>query len=165
MNQLLVVPLLAAMFVGSAIGITSVPVVAGSPLHYASGGGFFAAPEGATGEINDFMFAFTARQLDAPGNAEGQFQHQNLTKGHWLHLDIIYMKVVGDDVWLGGVVTESNHLRPGETRIVRLRDNGEEHTAPHADMRSKLSNQPAGNALSSPNLALFDLDGGNIQIR
>ena len=160
----------AALVVG--LLLSAAPLAGAGPAsHHASGGGHFEASGG--GGTSEFMFAFTARQLDDRGGAKGQFEYHNLTNGTLLHMKIIHMELLDEaTVGLIGEVTKSvgGNANVLDCRAVKLRDNGEGKNAP-LDMTSKLSNKCSGDVLTTTNgwddsaFALIALDSGNIQIR
>jgi len=149
--------------------LTAVPALAAKPIHHASGDGFFNAPD-KQGAMNDYMFAFNARQLKTDGTARGHMQHHNLTNGAILYLEIVHMELVsgGNTVGLVGIVTKAinSGAKPGDCRAMVMQDNGEGRNAPD-DQRSKLS----GKFKCKPpdfgdgDFSLYGLDGGNIQVR
>jgi len=133
-------------------------------LHESSGSGAFVADNGDT-----FTFSFSAKQLDKDGKAMGQYQHKNDTKGHIIEIDVTHIKVAGDQVWLGGVITRAEggtDGKPGDARVIRFIDDARE-----PDYRTRMENLDATKAVESPktgNLAdakVKPLTSGSIQIR
>ncbi|MBI2917402.1 MAG: OmcA/MtrC family decaheme c-type cytochrome, partial [Chloroflexi bacterium] len=129
----------------------------------ATGNGSYVADNGDT-----FTFAFTVLQIDANGNAVGQYQHRNTTKNHLIEINVTHMKAVGNELWLGGTITKAEGGTegvPGEDRVIRFQDN-----FPGTDQRTRMQKLGAGQSLSSPktgNLAdanLRPLVSGNIQV-
>ncbi|MDO8750519.1 MAG: OmcA/MtrC family decaheme c-type cytochrome [Dehalococcoidia bacterium] len=129
----------------------------------ATGVGSYVADNGDT-----FGFAFTAMQLDGKGNAVGEYQHRNTTKATLIVVKVLYMKLVGNELWLGGTITKAEggtEGQPGEDRVIRFQDN-----FPGTDQRTRMQKLNAGEALNSPktgNLAdanLRPLVSGNIAV-
>ena len=149
--------------------LTAVPALAAKPIHHASGDGFFNAPD-KNGVMNDYMFAFNARQLKADGTARGHMQHYNLTNGALLYLEIVHVEIVngGNTVGLIGIVTLAinSGAEIGDCRAMVMQDNGEGRNAPD-DQRSKLSGKFECGVTDFGDNAflLYGLDGGNIQVR
>ncbi|MBI4297377.1 MAG: hypothetical protein HY676_02465, partial [Chloroflexi bacterium] len=130
----------------------------------ATGNGSYVADNGDT-----FGFAFTAMQLDGNGNASGEYQHRNTTKSTLIVVKVLYMKVVGNELWLGGTITKAEggtEGKAGDDRVIRFQDN-----FPGTDQRTRMQRLNAGEALNAPktgNLAddfLRPLVSGNILIR
>lgn len=140
--------------------LVAFPLWAGPIMHHASGGGFFVLPSGS-GNSNDLMFSFNARQFDAEGTAQGQFEQHNLSNGGIVHMEIFHMEFEGNQVYLFGEITKSINTKAeiGDERAVRLQDNGEGRDAA-LDMRSKLFKPPYNQPFD-----LMPLEGGNIKIR
>jgi hypothetical protein len=150
--------------------LMAVPATAARPLHHASGDGYFSAPD-KSGILNDFMFAYNARQLLADGTANGHMQHYNLTNGTILWFEIVHMEFVGGDNTVGliGIVTKTinSNAEIGDCRAMVMQDNGEGKNAP-ADQRSKLSGKYGCGPVDFDDQSqffLYELDGGNIQVR
>jgi len=149
--------------------LTAVPALAAKPIHHASGDGFFSAPDKNL-VMNDYMFAFNARQLKADGTARGHMQHHNLTNGAIIFLEIVHMEFMADEKTVGliGIVTQAinSGAEPGDCRAMVLQDNGEGRNAPD-DQRSKVSGKfKCGPTDFGDNaFLLYGLDDGNIQVR
>ncbi|MBI4286637.1 MAG: OmcA/MtrC family decaheme c-type cytochrome, partial [Chloroflexi bacterium] len=131
-------------------------------VHRATGNGSYVADNGDT-----FGFAFTAMQLDANGNAVGEYQHRNTTKGTLIVVKVSHMKLVGKELWLGGTITKAEggtEGQPGEDRVIRFQDN-----FPGTDQRTRMQRLNAGEALKGPNTGnladanLRPLVSGNIK--
>jgi hypothetical protein len=143
-------------------------VVAASPLHKASGGGTNVGYDGAIRTV-----AFTAIQVNETGDAKGQLMVLNRKQEVELHCSILYLKVDGNQAWVGGVITQSSDpvFRPvGWEFVLRVLDNGEGANKA-VDRSSYITFDYHGKpVLASQALEMLPLDwyvwpNGNIQVK
>lgn len=158
MKKLAIIGLLVVALTMVSAGV----VVAAPPLHKVSGGGTNVWYEGEIRTV-----AFTAIQVNEAGDAKGQLEVLNRAQEVEIHCRILYLKVDGNQAWLGGVATQSSDpiLRPvGSEFVLNVQDNGEGNEA--VDKSSYVFfGYPAIKALSKLSLSRYPWPNGNIQIK
>ena len=147
-----------------ALTMVNAGVVVSAPsLHKVSGGGTNVGYDGAIRTV-----AFTAIQINEAGAAKGQLEVFNRAQEVKLHCSILYLKVEGNQAWLGGVITRSSNpiSRPvGWEFVLMVRDNGEVANET-VDSSSYVSfGYSASYALRKPSLDMYDWPNGNIQVK
>lgn len=149
----IITPLTAACVLILACGVAH----AAPPVHMASGGG--------TVDVNGALstIAFTAH-VDAAGAVNGQAQFQLRDQDLRLHVDVDCLSVLGNEAWIGGVVTLSNDPTRVGTRVLwRVQDNGEGGGA--IDQTSLPVPGTPGDCLQQPALPLVPWTNGNVQVK
>ena len=125
--------------------------------------------------VNNRTFSFTAR-IHADGSVDGQWQrvtHNGLPGQSRSHGKVTCLTVIGNQAWLGGFKTLSttgNVDPPNNGVIWRVIDNGQGRNAPADQMSGQGVGRTPENVVSYCADAptgdnLFDLTGGNIQVR
>lgn len=111
-------------------------------------------------------FAFTARNR-ADGTAQGQYQVNNRdVSGSKEHGTVICLEVVGNEAWIGGVITHSSVPgREGIRRVFHVVDRGEGSGDPPDQASSLIPVLTADECHTRPFLPPQNLEGGNIQVR
>lgn len=161
MKKLIVLALALAVLVVMMPGAA----VAAPPLHKATGGG-----EVMWGTWS-VTYGFTALQVDAQGNAKGQFQFiwHGVMKAH-AQIQYLAVNTATGDAWLGGVFTKGadpgGNSLVGKGMVIRVQDNGEGSKASGPDMVGTLYLivDPAW-ALLKPPLSLRPWTNGNVQVK
>ena len=134
----------------------------GGVVESARGGGHWHVVSGALR-----TFAFTAKNR-ADGTVQGQYQIDNRdVSGSREHGTVTCLEVVGDEAWIGGIITHSSVPgREGTPRLFRVVDRGEGSGAPPDQASSVIV---TAEARATCHLRTFipleDLEGGNIQVR
>lgn len=138
-------------------------VLAGPPLHQATGGGVLQLSGGLV------TYGFTAIQLDTAENAKGEFRFLTRVSSRTFQAEVQYLAVdaVTGDAWIGAVITQGDEgMGEGTGVVFRVRDNGEGNGASKPDMVSSVwSNVDPAWALCRPCLGLKPLTHGNIQVK
>ena len=130
---------------------------AAPPVHMATGGGTVEAGGGLN------TIAFTA-QVDDAGAVKGQAQFQLRNQDLRLHVDVDCLSVLGNEAWIGGVVTQSNDPARIGTRVLwRVQDNGEGGGA--TDQTSLPVPGAPGDCLLQSALPLVPWTNGNVQVK
>lgn len=149
--------------------LTAGTVVAAPALHKVTGGG---TVDWSGGRVT---YGITAQQVDAAGNAKGQFQvfHRDVFSEPKVHGKVLYLAVdtATGSAWIGGVVTKSMDSFPavGDEFVFGVQDNGEGKKATGPDEITSVMYGGSGTAA----LALvrpFPVNGrlwtnGNVQVK
>ena len=155
----------------------------GAVVHSASGGGHFFYTYFGNPDTRR-VFSFTARE-HADGTFSGEFNlvimeptpsrgSENPAITHWLEADVLCLTVVGNEAWIGGLITNSSIPSniDKETRF-RVQDNGQGKNDPPDRMTVTTGTpQPVGSGHAqawcdnTPQARfLFEVVQGNIQVR
>jgi len=111
-------------------------------------------------------FAFTAKNR-ADGTAQGQYQVNNRdVSGSKEHGTVTCLEVVGNEAWIGGVITHSSVPgREGTRRLFHVVDRGEGSEDPADQASTIIVALTVEECHTRPVLPPQDLEGGNIQVR
>ncbi len=145
--------------------------VGSRPVYQVSGGGSVVR-EDPSG-MRRSVYAFHAT-LDATGHASGQAEVHFTTTPAQLHIDVQCLVVRGNEAWLSGPVTRSDHpdIAVGVVMLWRVRDNGQGQSAEPDRISSFVwrpeQNYPPAACLWQPEPASWAMTpwtNGNVQIR
>lgn len=133
--------------------------MAGPAVHKASGGGTVDWP------LARATYGFNA-QIDAAGVVKGQAEFQHRDAGIRNHVEINCLTVVGNDAWLGGIITSSSIPELVGVQILwRVQDNGEGNAAT-PDMTSiVVPGGAVGDCNLTPPLGLLPWTNGNVEVK
>lgn len=107
--------------------------------------------------------SFTAR-VDDTGEVRGQAQFQLRDQDLRLHVEVDCLTVVGNEAWIGGVVSSSSDPARVGTRVTwRVQDNGEGGGA--IDQGSMPVPGAVGDCALQPLLVLLPWTNGNVQVK
>jgi hypothetical protein len=111
-------------------------------------------------------FAFTAKNR-ADGTTQGQYQVDNRdVSGSREHGTVTCLEVVGNEAWIGGVITASSIAgREGTPRVFRVVDRGEGSGDPPDQASPLIVGDATVTCHVRPFIPLENLEGGNIQVR
>lgn len=143
-----------------------------APVHHVTGGGKVDVTSRFPG-FPESTISFIA-SVDGNGVAKGQLQATfSIPFEEKVHMELSCLAVVGNEAWIGGVVTESHPTGFWLDRvfIVRFQDNGQGKNSPPDRMSHFRADAGLGPArcLNTPTSAEFDLHfpyvKGNVQVR
>ena len=144
-----------------ALGLTG----GAGPSEHVTGSGHFRLPGG---ELRTFAFS-AGRQRD--GSADGQFQINNRAFPAHAHGYITCFTVMGNDAWIGGIITSSNDPElVGLVSRWQVEDNGQGRNAsPDRINQIPLGTGPGADLVyceETPDefTELHEVDSGNIEI-